>query len=172
MNGLYQVSNMGKIKSLKRNIVMKQFKDNLGYLCINLQTKQHKKKKYRIHRIVAKTFLLNFSNLPQVNHIDGNKLNNHIDNLEWCTASENMQHAWGNGLCHPYWKNKFGINNKNSKPVYQINIYNNKIIKKYNSIKEAKKELNINNSNISKCCKGSRFTCAGYKWRYVNEDNN
>lgn len=167
----YEVSNLGNIKSLKSSKkIMKKFEDNLGYLCINLQTNQHKKKKHRVHRLVAQAFIPNINNFPQVNHKDGNKQNNCVDNLEWCTAKYNIIHAYKNGLKKPYWKDKFGINNKNSKQVYKIDINSNKIIKKYNSISDAKRELKIDNSSISKCCKNKQKTAYGYKWRYANEN--
>lgn len=172
--GLYQVSNLGRIKSLKQKEekILNIFKDNIGYLSVNLQTKEKVKKRERVHRLVAKTFILNPENKPQVNHKDGNKLNNNVNNLEWCTCKENVNHSWENNLSKPYWKGKFGINHKSSKAIYKIDIISKKIIKKYDSIEDAKKELNINSSNISKCCKGKMKTSYGYIWRYANENQN
>ena len=109
--GLYQVSNCGNVKSIthyrknrynKKQIVKgKLLKLNddrsKGYLIVTL-CKNGKRKTYRVHRLVAETFIDNLENLPQVNHKDGNKYNNHINNLEWCSCKENIRHAWKNKL--------------------------------------------------------------------------
>lgn len=107
--GLYQVSNFGRIKALpkKRNNgtgyyiqkekIMKPQLKNKRYLGIYL-TKEGKHKNYLIHRLVAENFILNPNNYPQINHIDCNKLNNNVNNLEWCTQEWNLEHALKNGL--------------------------------------------------------------------------
>lgn len=94
--GVYEVSEFGDIKRIEKNKILKP-QIVKGYyrleLCKNAQRKQ-----YTIHRLVALAFIPNPLNKEQVNHIDGNKLNNHVSNLEWVTAKENMNHAWNNGL--------------------------------------------------------------------------
>ena len=97
--GLYKVSRVGDITSYKRKqpIVMKTFISPTGYLHLELK-KDNVKKNYRVHRLVTQTYIDNPENKPQVNHIDGNKLNNSIENLEWCTSSENNKHAYKSGL--------------------------------------------------------------------------
>ena len=107
--GLYQVSNFGEVKSLPkiRNVfssnyiakerILKPALNDSGYKIVVL-TKNKKSKSLRVHRLVALAFIPNLENKPQVNHKDGNKLNNHIDNLEWCTNSENEIHAYKLGL--------------------------------------------------------------------------
>ena len=104
--GLYQISNYGQIKSLtfinkqckkKREKILKSYINNRGYKIIKL-TKNKTKKAFFIHRLVAENFIDNLENKKEVNHIDGNKLNNNVKNLEWCTRSENMHHAYEIGL--------------------------------------------------------------------------
>lgn len=118
LEGLYQASNLGRIKSVKR-IAKKEYRNNRivkekimngsknedGYLKVHITNKEKNINKVLfIHRLIAKTFISNPNNLPQINHKDGNKLNNCITNLEWCTNLYNQQHAWKNGLHKPTWK--------------------------------------------------------------------
>ena len=107
--GMYQVSNYGNVKSLARQrrnskgVYMQKEKllsltnTSTGYKKVEL-VKNGKKKSYKVHRLVAMAFIDNPENKPQVNHIDGNKTNNHVDNLEWVTSSENSIHAYKTGL--------------------------------------------------------------------------
>lgn len=90
--GLYQISNYGNIYSNNRKMILKPRKDKDGYLGINLY-KNNCSKSYRVHRLVAIHFIFNPDDKLQVNHIDGNKENNCVWNLEWCTQEENMQHS-------------------------------------------------------------------------------
>ena len=96
-NGYYSISEEGEVWSDMSNKLLSQFPDKKGYLQCNL-CHDGKRKRHRIHRLVALTFIPNPENKPQVNHIDGNKANNHIDNLEWASAKENTNHAWDSGL--------------------------------------------------------------------------
>lgn len=93
---LYQVSNLGNIKSLYNNIILKPSVDRYGYVRFSA-TKNKKQKTLRIHRVVMEVFNP-IKESMQINHIDGNKTNNAITNLEWCTDSENKKHAYSNGL--------------------------------------------------------------------------
>ena len=100
--GKYQISNKGNIRSLNyrrtgKTKILQPGKDKDGYLLIGLR-KDGKKKTYKIHRLVAEAFLENPNKKPQINHIDGNKQNNHISNHEWTTNKENMAHSYTNGL--------------------------------------------------------------------------
>lgn len=108
--GIYQVSNFGNVKSLNRKVapnnrvpywkkgkICKQSKNNLGYMTVGFTVNNIKVNKY-VHRLVAEAFITNMNNYPQVNHIDCDKTNNRMYNLEWCTNSQNHIHASKNGL--------------------------------------------------------------------------
>jgi len=97
--GLYKVSNIGNVKSLKfgKEKILKNHLGVLGYYKVSL-CNDSKSKSFYIHSLVAKSFILNLNNKPQVNHINGIKTDNIINNLEWCTAKENIQHAHDKGL--------------------------------------------------------------------------
>ena len=173
--GLYQASNLGKIRSIYRyKKILKQYK-NYGYL--HVQLFKNKKQKYsRVHRLVAQTFIPNCENKPYVNHKDGNKQNNCVDNLEWCTAKENTHHALENGLLviekgikNPMY-GRYGINNNHSRKVNQYSL-DNILIKKWDSIMDIErfmKKKNINSSIVT-CCKGKQKTAFGYIWKYNEE---
>ena len=144
-NGYYQINRKGQVRSLKRKIhyfnkkgkyvypvkeklLKSTTRDkNIKYLCVDLRKNKKRKTKF-IHRLVAEAFILNPQNKTQVNHIDGNKKNNHVSNLEWCTHLENMQHAVKNKLT------SFGSKNSNSylteKQVLEIRDLKGKIFQK------------------------------------------
>jgi hypothetical protein len=98
----YSITKDGQVFSHKTNKLKKPFMLITGYIGIQLY-KDNKKKNYSVHRLVAETYLINFESKMQVNHIDGNKINNHISNLEWVTPKENMKHALDNGLRKKYY---------------------------------------------------------------------
>lgn len=150
--GLYQVSNLGNVKSLFRNKerILKPGIIN-GYYQVNLR-KINSNKWYRIHRLVASVFIPNHDNKPHVDHINGIRNDNRSENLRWCTQKEN---------------NSFPlILSKKYKPVLQINKDTGDIINEFPSIKEAANVLNINHSDIITCCKGRIKTSHGYIWKY------
>lgn len=172
--GLYQVSNTGKVKSLFR--YKKELKPCItknGYATVEL-FKHKKGKRLLIHRIVALAFIENKNNLPQVNHIDENKLNNDVMNLEWQTAKENMN--YGTRLARQIKNTDFSksIYKENairngkivSKPVLQFDKMGN-FLNRYSSGKEASIKTKLNHSHILECCAGKRYkSVGGFIWKY------
>ena len=151
--GLYQVSNLGRVWNVKLQKYLKGSYNKDGYHQVYLTAKNGKRKTESVHRLVALAFLSNPNNLPQVNHKDENKGNNCVDNLEWCNAKYNANHGTRNKR----------ISKANSIPVYCF-----ELDKIFYGTREAERELGINHSSISKACKGKQKTTGGYHWEYYN----
>lgn len=167
--GLYEVSNLGNVKTLKNNKVLKPYISNAKYLLVSLY-KNGKRKHKTIHRLVAEAFIPNIENKTQVNHIDGNKQNNNVKNLEWTSASENLKHAYAIGIKKVSSKNYTTIKKAQEtckRKIIQYDLQGN-FIRKWNSLKEAGTKLNIVSQNISKVCMGQRNKAGGFIWRYDN----
>lgn len=177
--GLYQVSNMGRVKSVERTIwnsgkgcyrtvherILKPSKTNDGYLQVQLH-QDGKKKWYRIHRLVATAFCENPYGYTDVNHIDEDKTNNCANNLEWCSRSYNNNYGTRNKRI----AEKLTNNPKISKPVLAIDKRTGLIIEFVSSI-EAERETGIDHSNIIKCCQGKYKTSGGFYWYYANAND-
>lgn len=164
--GRYEISNLGRIKSYAQDNINGKIKygnlDKKGYKVIYLYDNSHNGKWHKVHRLVAKTFIPNPDNLPQVNHKDEDKTNNCVDNLEWCNN---------------YYNNHYGTRSKRaaisnrcckttSKSVYSVDKNGN--IKYYNSIGEAERITGLNHGNIVRTLKGKTKRCGGYEWHYTN----
>lgn len=169
--GLYQVSNLGRIKSLERidnynRLVKEQILKpiaNRGYLRVCLY-KDGKQKKISVHRIVAENFLENPHNYPQVNHKDENKSNNCVENLEWCTAKYNSNYGTKNERVAAS-----NTNGKCSKPLLQIDKNTNEVIAEFPSTMEVKRQLGFCRVAVSECCTGKLKSAYGFKWKFKNE---
>lgn len=164
----YQISNSGKVKSLPMSMGAIKWKPekirlgslhHTGYLIIKLR-KDKIPKMYPIHRLLALAFIPNPENKPQVNHKDGDKLNNSLDNLEWVTQRENTIHAYKIGLA------KSGANHKQSKSVRQFR--GTDLIREWGSINEAQREFGrASTGNIVRCLKGKNKSAYGFTWEYA-----
>lgn len=160
--GIYKISNLSNIYSLRTNKILKQYIHTNGYKYIGLRKNSNDKnaQMFMIHRLIAITFLPNSNNYPVVDHIDGNKLNNNLNNLRWLSYSDNVRNGH--------------INNKNynnkKKEVYKLDM-NDNILEKYDSVKDAVLKNNFTfNASIIECCKNKKESFNGYKWKYVNEE--
>lgn len=161
--GYYKISNYGKVVSIPRNgtikneKVLKQYKDKYGYLKVILQKNGIKKNKY-IHQLIALAFLNNPNNYSYVNHKDENKLNNNVNNLEWCTQHYNNNYGTRN--------NRISKNERIKINQYDLN---NNFIKTWNGFIEIKETLKIDISSIIRCCQKQYKTSHGYIWRYADK---
>ena len=158
--GLYMVSSEGRVKRLqskgcKQERILKPINNGYGYLRVTL-FKDGKHITHRIHRLVANTFIPNPENKPEVNHIDEDKENNCVDNLEWCTRKYNCNHGTRTERSAK----------TQSKPVLAIS-KDKKSYLYFNSAKDAERLRGFNHSSIASCCRDKRKTHKGYTWQYV-----
>lgn len=149
----YAISNLGNLKNVKKGNILTPVKNKYGYLTYTF-CQNGVKKTFRIHRLVALHFIKNPNNLPYVNHLDGNKTNNCVENLEWCTAKENDKHARETDL------------KKQEKPVIAENIITKETIV-FKSVSEAGALLGINKGTISKVLRGKRHQVHNYTFYFI-----
>ena len=179
--GYYQISNQGNVRSVDRfdgvhdrqGTIIKPILKQNGYLQVGLR-KHGTRKWIGVHRLVAIHFIENPNNKPQVNHIDGNKQNNIVENLEWVTVKENQDHAVRMGYRSNMPKGekhcnygKYGENSRSAKPVIrrdpetgETKLYKAKILAK---------DEGFDVTSISKCCHGKLKTHKGYEWYFVKD---
>lgn len=151
----YLVFENGEVVDNVDNKVIKKNLD-LTYFKVTLLNDNGRNISFFLHKIIASLYCENPENKKQVNHIDGNKLNNNFTNLEWCTQSENMRHSLRIGL-------------KKSKGVRQYD-KNHSLIREFNTLNEAADAVGIDKAAISRCCLRNQKTCLNYVWRYKNDD--
>lgn len=137
--GKYQVSSLGRILNYKQNRILKGCDNGTGYIRHTLPNKPKNLKYQYVHRLVAKTFIDNPQNKKEVNHINGIKSDNRVENLEWCTSSENSKHSYKTGLQKTSEKQREVISKK---------VIDTATGKVYKSVKEAAKQLNINYNSL------------------------
>ena len=167
--GLYQVSSGGSVRSVDRVIPHKRHGvcnckgkelslvvSRKGYRTVNLMVNGTHYLEF-VHRLVATAFIPNPENKSQVNHIDGDKGNNNVNNLEWCSGSENSQHAWDTGLQKA---------TDERRALRGRSVICVETGKEYYSIGYAVEQTHISRSGIKGCCHGKRRTAGGYHWRF------
>lgn len=171
----YQVSNFGNVRSLgndrkRKTKILKPIKRKDGYLFVRL-SKNGKTKNLTIHRLVSQAFIPNLLNLPQVNHRDENKLNNHVENLEYCDCKYNINYGTRNERAAATRNERAAATNKIiqtngklSKIVLQLT-KTGELVRKWPSIAECGRN-GFDNSAVAKCCRGERKSHKGFRWRY------
>lgn len=165
--GYYQVSNLGRVRSLDRDVVYKngrRHKYTGKILELSLNSQGYQKAMLsacgahstpRVCRLVANAFIPNPANLPQVNHKDEIKTNDCVDNLEWCTAKYNVNYGHRAEKCSA----------KKSVPVLQMTLCG-ELVGEWKSAREAELNLGIDHSHIARCCRGKLSQTGGFVWRY------
>ena len=178
---MYQVSNLGRVRSVDRDVycevspnklqhiygkVLKQGTNHKGYPIVYL-SKDGKQKTITVHRLVALTFIENPLNLPQVNHIDGDKTNNNVSNLEWCDNSYNQIHAHKTGL-FPRYEDTVGWG-RPARQVAMLDFDTKEVLRTFETLASVKRETGINQFNVRSVCLGLRNHAGGYDWKFINE---
>lgn len=175
--GLYEVSNFGNVRGLaivthnghgsfvKSGKLLRPYVDKDGYLVVGLRD-HGRNKTAKVHRLVAQAFLPNPKNLPQVNHIDENKANNHLDNLEWCTNVYNLNYGHRSEKASRKLKAV-----KKGKRLYQYDL-NGRLVKVWPSMHEMQRQLGFNRADVKQCAIGKVKQSYGYKWILKGEKVN
>jgi hypothetical protein len=155
--GYYQISSYGRVKNVDTNQILVGDTNNIGYRRVWLYAPM--KKRFFVHRLVALHFCVGYHEGLVVNHKYGNKLNNHADNLEWVTRSENDLHAYRHNLREPHpcqFKHR----------ICAYDLRTGELVKIYNNTNECCEDLNVARTNIYNCCNGKQYSCRGYILRY------
>lgn len=147
----YSIDKMGNVYNLAHKMIKPSVSNN-GYLRVSLNNEKVKHKRFFVHRLVAEAFIPNPDNKSQVNHIDYNRSNNSVSNLEWCTPLENLQHS------------KIIEKATEAKKRKVVCITTGEV---FDSFKEVSKKLGLSHSNLVACCKGKRKRCGGLEWKYT-----
>lgn len=161
ING-YLISKDGNVYNVKRKKYLSGHLRKNGYFSFNINGKN-----YLQHRLLALQYIDNPESKPFINHKNGIKHDNRLQNLEWVTAKENTRHAWDNKLCKPirYWKGKTGENHNTSKAIIQMDMEGN-FIARHIGIRNIAIKMNIKYQSIVRCASGKRPSAYGYKWKY------
>lgn len=159
----YEVSNTGLVRNKFTEHILTPQEDKKGYMRVRLSL-HNKKATAKVHRLVAMAFIPNPENKPQVNHMDTNKNNNRVDNLEWATNGENQIHAYKHG--RNYVTGKAG---RKKIPVCKMDLNTGGVIETYKSLADAERENGLHRSNIHKVLYGERRSTGGFGWRFESE---
>lgn len=166
--GRYQVSNLGRVKSLNYNNtnkekILKPKKESNGYLRVNL-SKNGKAKMHSVHRLVAIAYIPNPENKETVNHKNENKEDNRVENLEWMTSYENNRYGTHDIRSASKQKN----NKKTSKPVVGVSLIGEEVLR-FPSTAEAERQGKFFHSAVGKCCNGKSKSYKGYVWYWEKD---
>jgi len=162
----FLISNKGNVKGVTGKLRKIQI-STTGYPIVVVCTQNQKLKTFKIHRLVAELFLEKEEDKCVINHIDGNKLNNSVKNLEWVTHSQNLVHAYNTNLRKACIYKKDGQHVK-AKRVAQCDLSTKKVIKEFDSVKEASDITGLLKDKIAKVSRGERNHTGGYFWKYLD----
>lgn len=175
MNGRYQVSNTGEVRNARTGHRITHYINEHGYCVVGFYNKEKgHTDHHKVHRLVAEAFIPNTEGKRTVNHIDGNKLNNNAENLEWATHKENLNHAIKSGLVVRSEKQRKAASEnvkknrllaKPEKKVFLTDLVGHKM--EFPSIRSAADWVDGVPSGITLCCQGKKKTYKGYKWGYA-----
>lgn len=156
----YCISTLGDILRKDKNNIIVPISDRDGYLQVRL-SHHNKQKTFKVHRLVAQAFIPNPNNYPQVNHKNGIKSDNRVENLEWCDGKYNVNYSHSK-IYHDSITHRM-------KPVIQLSL-NGEVIQRFESVRSAAKSVNATNSHISDACNGKYKTCKGYMWKWIEDE--
>ncbi len=171
--GLYKISNLGRVKSLwpcrrgSKPRILKNLKQKVGYSGIEL-CKNKKHTRFNIHRLVGIAFIKNPLNKPQVNHINGVKTDNRVENLDWCTRSENEYHSYRALGKKAGLSNKFGKLHPASRPVIQLDKENN-YVAEFECAADAARKCGFSEEGIRLVCMKKTNSSGGFRWVFKKE---
>ena len=155
--GLYTITEDGKIFSTYSQRFLKSWYNYKGYEEVTLSDKNYNQKKYKVHRLVAMTYLNNPEGFDQVNHKDENKQNNHVSNLEWCDSTYNNNYG-----------SKSETNIRGRRPAQPVRCIETGEV--YESIRKASLAIGRHYTSLAACLRGQTPRCAGYHWEFVGKE--